>query len=141
MIQCPNASRRVDEYKSEAAGEAWLEHRKRARTGSEREGRVDPGEFGFAQTEIPRSRVLLRMLGVGRLGDREERRPPHEEAERNLARGRMMRVGDLLQHAPAWRPRAGKSARVAEWAVGDNRDAVIFAPRKHGVLDARSRKW
>lgn len=34
--------------KSEAADEAWLEHWKRARTGAEREGRVDPSEFGFA---------------------------------------------------------------------------------------------
>ena len=46
-----------------------------------------------------------------------------------------MRVGDLLQHAAAFAPQTGKSARVAVGAVGDNRDAVFFAPRDNGVLD------
>ena len=68
------------------------------------------------------------MLGVRRLGDGEERRAPHKEAKRHLALGCGMRVGDLLQDATAGGPRAGKSARVAERAVSDDRDAVFFAP-------------
>src|ERR1700722_15162068 len=46
-----------------------------------------------------------------------------------------MPVGDCLQHPASRAVRLGKSARMAEGAIGDHRDPVLFAPRDHGVLD------
>src|SRR5207253_9993258 len=71
----------------------------------------------------------------GRLGDREERRPPHQEPERNLARRGVVRGGDLLQEAPSGRARAGETP-MPERAVGDHADAVPLAPGQHRVLDS-----
>jgi hypothetical protein len=42
---------------------------------------------------------------------------------------------DVLQHAAPGRVRARKAPFMTEWAVGDDRDAVLLAPRDHGVLD------
>src|SRR5258708_2796990 len=74
------------------------------------------------------------MLGAGGLGDGEERREAHEEAERDLARRCAMRGGDLLQQRPAGRARAGKIS-MTERAVGDHGGAVLLAPRNDAVLD------
>lgn len=45
-----------------------------------------------------------------------------------------MRFGVLLQHPPTGRAGTGKTASVTERAVGNHRDVMLFAPRKHGVL-------
>src|ERR1700722_3892397 len=46
-----------------------------------------------------------------------------------------MPVGDCLQHPPSRAVRLGKSAGVAEGAIGDNCNAVVFAPWDHRALD------
>jgi len=71
------------------------------------------------------------MLGPGSLGDRKERGPPHEEPQRNLVRGRVVRGGDVLQHPAPGGARARKAPFMAEWAVGDDRGAA------QGIEDAR----
>ena len=72
--------------------------------------------------------------GQLQLRDREERRPAHQESQRNLARGRVVGGGGLLEDPAPLGVRAGEVA-VAERAVGDDRDSVLLAPGEHGVLD------
>ena len=46
-----------------------------------------------------------------------------------------MPVGDRLQHPPSRAIGLRKSADVAERTIGDDGDAVLFAPWDHGMLD------
>ena len=52
----------------------------------------------------------------------------------HLARGRIVRLGDLGEHPAARRPRTDEAV-MPERAVGDDGDAVRLAPRHDGVLD------
>src|SRR5262245_477371 len=45
-----------------------LQHGKLARTGTEREGLVDPCQLGFGQAQVPGARVFLGVLGARSLG-------------------------------------------------------------------------
>src|SRR6266850_1110860 len=83
-----------------------LQDRKLPRRGTGRKGFVNARELCFGQLEIPRPRVFGRVFRASGLGNREQRGPPHEETERDLARGRAMRGGDLLQNPTACRARA-----------------------------------
>ena len=87
-----------------------LQHWKLAGTGAEREGLVEPGEIGNGEPEFPAARVFGGMLGAGDFGDREEPGLPHQEVERDLARGRVVRGGDFLQDLAFGRARTGKAA-------------------------------
>ncbi len=64
--------------RSRVAERAWLKHRQRAGTGSEREGGVDPGEFGFAQSEISGSLssacLAFAALGMAKSDGRRTRK-------------------------------------------------------------------
>lgn len=79
------------------------------------------------------------MLAAGSLGDRKERGPPHQKPQRDLICGHIVRVGDVLQHPAPGGARARKAAFMTEWAIGDDRNAILLAPLDRGGLDrARS---
>src|SRR5262249_27235970 len=111
-----------------------LQHRKRAGTLAKGKCPVDPREFGFSQPEVPGPCVLGGVVGARGLWDREEGWPPRQESERYLARCRVVRGGDLLQHAASGRVRAGEAA-LTERRVADHWDVMPLAPRQHVMLD------
>ena len=99
-----------------------------------REGGVDPREFLVGEVQIAGAGILLDMIKICGLGDREHRRPAREKGQRYLAWRRIARGGDLGQHPPAGCMRAGKAA-VSERAIRDNSNAVLLAPRNHRRFD------
>src|SRR5262249_36190502 len=110
-----------------------LEGGQRPWSGTGRERLVDPFDLSGGQLEVAGSRVLRRVLGFRGLRNREYWRVPHEEGQRDLARRRIVRRGDLRQHSSTCRARSGKVA-LAEGAVADDGDVVLLAPRQHLVL-------
>ena len=73
-----------------------LNHGKLLGTGSARKGLVDHLQFRRAQAKVPGSRVFGGMLRPRCFGNREQRRPPHQKTERDLARSRVVRGSDRL---------------------------------------------
>ena len=63
--------------------------------GAEGEGAFDLCELGFGQPKIPGRGIFGSVLRTGSFGDREERRLPDQELERNLTRCRPVRGGDF----------------------------------------------
>jgi len=74
------------------------------------------------------------MGGAGCLGNCKYRRPPYQEAERDLTSGGLMRLRHLLEYAASHGPRP-REIIMTEGAVSDHSDAMLFAPGDHGVLD------
>ena len=91
------------------------------------------------RAQISGACVVEGVRGARGLGDREERRPPYEEPQRNLPGGRGVDSRNLLQHAASARIRTGKLA-PAERTICDHRDTVLLAPGDYRVLDGASCK-
>jgi hypothetical protein len=62
-------------------------------------------------------------------------RPPREEGERYLPRGRIIRFGDVSEDAASRCAWTGK-ALVSKRAVGRYGDAMSFAPRNYRMFDS-----
>ena len=70
-------------------------------TAIEREPLVNKLYLAFRQFQVPGSRIFRGMLGTRSLGNRKERWPPDQKAERDLAGCRIVGRGDLLSMRPA----------------------------------------
>src|SRR6185437_1027930 len=104
-------------------------------TAIEREPLVNKLYFAFRQFQVPGPRIFRGMLGTRSLGNRKERRPPDQKAERYLAGCRPVGRGDFVEYAARAFPRARKRARMTKGAIANDRDAVLLAPGNHGLLD------
>ena len=60
--------------------------------------------------------------------------PSRQESQRDLARRRAVRVGDLLEQR-ALAAAGGREIVVAERRIGHHRNTMRLAPRDHRVLD------
>jgi hypothetical protein len=101
---------------------------------TEGKGLIDARELGFAKLKFSRPGVLGGVFWTGGLGDSKERGLPHQAAQRYLARGRVVRGGNLLQHTSPLRARTWKVS-MTERAVGNHGNIVLLTPRQHSVLD------
>lgn len=68
-------------------------------TAIEREPLVNKLYLAFRQFQVPGSRIFRGMLGTRSLGNRKERWPPDQKAERDLARCRSVGRGDFVEYA------------------------------------------
>ena len=68
-------------------------------TAIEREPLVNKLYFAFRQFQVPGPRIFRGMLGTRSLGNRKERRPPDQKAERDLAGCRLVGGGDFVEYA------------------------------------------
>ena len=101
----------------------------------ERKRLIDSCNLRLTQPQRARSRIVGRMVGGGCFGDGKEWGSPHQERQRNLAQGRVMRGSNLREHAATRSSEARQVTLVTEGAVADYRDPVPVAPGQDGVLD------
>src|SRR5262245_59087287 len=85
-VENPQYSGSAGENKAMGAELPGLQHRQLARTGAEWKSLIDPGDLGVSQPEVSGPCVFGGVFGLRRLGDREERGPPYQEPQRDLAR-------------------------------------------------------
>ena len=133
-------------------------------SGTAREGLVDPGHVHVGQVEVACPGIFRTVLRVGGLGDRESRRPPRQERQRDLTRCRVVLGGNLLQHEPlaspavesshvqkdcsrqrprpAFHTRAAPGARCRVRASGRGPGCMPAGParRSHVLLPGRARR-
>ena len=83
-------------------------------TAVERERLVNKIELALGQLQVSGTRIFSGMLGTGGLRDRKERGAPDQEAERDLARSRIVGGGDFAQYAASGCPRAEDGGRMTE---------------------------
>ena len=99
-------------------------------------GPVDQSDLLIAQDKAGRACVFFYVLGVRCLGDRKHRRMPDKERECNLARRRLMSLGNPGQD-PAAPGLGGRKIVVAEGAVGRYCHAVADTPGKDRMFDGQ----
>jgi hypothetical protein len=81
----------------------YLQHWEPTGQGAKWKSSVNPSKIGFGQAKVSTVRIFDCVIGIGSLGDREERRPPYQEPERDLMRSGRVRSSDFLEHGAALR--------------------------------------
>lgn len=77
-------------------------------TAVERKRLVNKLELAPGQLQVTRAGIFGGMVGTGGLGNRKERGTPDQEAERDLARSRVVGSGDFAEYPASGCRRAGK---------------------------------
>src|SRR5438045_5877394 len=113
---------------------ARLKHGQTARPGSERKSLVESCELLGGKYEVTGGGVVGSVRRTRCLWNREQLRITRQKRQRNLVSRCAASFGYTIQHLTALAGRT-REIVVAEWRVSHHRDAVLLAPRKHGVLD------